>query len=152
MDEVPKSSMSDCTQLGVARVFFSFIAVISQLRRPIELKFSQLCYFICEIHQVGRLVFENYQRCPVPLKGLYDILYVCVSIVLCSAFSTRPIIISMFSFYTGCCKCHLQRPLWGNSLLHLGYRLRARQRLHRVFHAAASQIDLRVVSPFCDDI
>ena len=50
------------SKLRVTRVcFFSFI-IISQLRRPIELKFSQVCYLMhVEIHQVRRLVFDNYQ-------------------------------------------------------------------------------------------
>ena len=43
--------------------------VILQLRRPIELKLSQFCYFYAyvEIHQMRRLVFDNYRRCPVSL-------------------------------------------------------------------------------------
>ena len=38
-----------------------FFIIISQLRRPIELKFVQVCYFYVyvEIHQVRRLVFDN---------------------------------------------------------------------------------------------
>ena len=48
-------------------VFSSII--LSQLRRPIEFKFWQVCYFMhVEIHQVRRLVFDIYQRCPVPLN------------------------------------------------------------------------------------
>ena len=41
-------------------VFFSFINIL-QLRRPIELKFSQNLYFYAhlEIHQLWRLVFDN---------------------------------------------------------------------------------------------
>ena len=41
------------------------------LWQAIELKFSQVCrYFMhVEIHQVRRLVFDNHQRCPVPLTG-----------------------------------------------------------------------------------
>ena len=47
---------------GATRVFFSFI-IILQLQWPIELKFSQVCYFTeyVEIHQVRRLVVDNYQ-------------------------------------------------------------------------------------------
>ena len=45
---------------------------ISQPRRSIELKFSKVCYLMhinAEIHQVRRLVFENYQQCPVSLTA-----------------------------------------------------------------------------------
>ena len=47
-------------------MFFSCI-IISQLRRPIEFKFSQVCYFV---HNVRRHVFDIkgvHQRCAVPL-------------------------------------------------------------------------------------
>ena len=60
--EIPKSSIwkhtTSCDE-GV----FHFIH-ISQLQRPIELKFSLVFYFMhtyVEIHQVRRLVFDNYQ-------------------------------------------------------------------------------------------
>ena len=58
----------------VTRVFFSFIS-ISQLRWPIELKKLQVCYFMhVEIHQLWRLVFDNYQQCPVSLTNFLKII------------------------------------------------------------------------------
>ena len=39
-----RNQASESTQLLVIKVFFSFIYIISQLRRPIEFKFSQVCY------------------------------------------------------------------------------------------------------------
>ena len=55
-------------------VFFSFI-VISQLRRPIKQKFSQVYYFMHMLrqHQVRRLVFDNYQQCPESLKKCFEV-------------------------------------------------------------------------------
>ena len=68
--EVSKSSIWKHTT-SCDKGVFSFI-IISQLRRPIELKFSQglLFYAYVEIHQVRRLVFDNYQQCPVPLSDI----------------------------------------------------------------------------------
>ena len=40
-----QNQASERTQLYVTRVFFPFI-IISQLQRPIKLKFSQVCYFM----------------------------------------------------------------------------------------------------------
>ena len=44
-----------------AQMFTGSFIIISQLRRPIELKFSQVCYCMhyVEIHQVRTLVFDN---------------------------------------------------------------------------------------------
>ena len=71
--EVSKSRIWKHTTCAT-RLFFSSI-IFSQLRRPIEFKFSQVCYYYAyyvEIHQVRRLVFDNnYQRCPVPLNTLF---------------------------------------------------------------------------------
>ena len=52
---------SESTQIWATRVFFSF-TILLQLWWPIESNISQVCYmyFIC------MLVFDNYQRCPVP--------------------------------------------------------------------------------------
>ena len=57
--EVSKSSEWKQTTLFDKGVF-SFI-IISQLRRPIELKFSRVCYFMhyVEKHQLWRLVFDQ---------------------------------------------------------------------------------------------
>ena len=64
--EVSKSSVSKHTTF-CGKGVFTFI-VISKLHRPLELKFSQVCYFMHNvIHQVARLVFDNYQ-CPVSLS------------------------------------------------------------------------------------
>ena len=107
--EVPKSSIWKHTTSCDMNVF-SFI-IISQLRRPIEFKLSQVCYFMhtcmlrynkcedwsmtitkcvqclwvqvftgllfyacrlyVEIQQVRRLVYDNYQMCPVPLSSSF---------------------------------------------------------------------------------
>ena len=48
-----------------------FFIILLQLQWPIESKFSQTFYIFYEyvgIHQVRRLVFDNYQRCPAPLS------------------------------------------------------------------------------------
>ena len=51
---------------------FSFI-IHSQLRWPIELKFSQICLFMhVEIHQVRRLVFDNLTIVP----SVFNLIYV----------------------------------------------------------------------------
>ena len=58
---------------GMQHWYFSFI-ILLPLRRPIEPKFSQVCYCMyVGIHQVRRLVFYNYQRVhPVPfLRYIY---------------------------------------------------------------------------------
>ena len=47
---------------------FSFI-ILLQLWWPIEHKFSQVCYFM-HMLEVRRLVFDKYQRCPVPLMTI----------------------------------------------------------------------------------
>ena len=60
---VSKSRIWEHTTL-CGKGVFSFIINISQLRRPIEVKFSQTCvlfYAYFEIHQVRRLVFDHYQ-------------------------------------------------------------------------------------------
>ena len=67
--DVSKSSIWKRTTSGV----FSFV-IISQLRGPIELKFSQLFYASFEIHHVRRVVFDNYQRTvSSAFKQLYEI-------------------------------------------------------------------------------
>ncbi len=50
---------------------FSFF-IFLQLWWPIEPKFLQICYFnaYVGIRQVRILVFDNYQTCPVPLRGI----------------------------------------------------------------------------------
>ena len=56
-----RNQASESTQLCDKDVFS--LIVILQLRRPItELKFSQICFMhaYVEIHQVGRLFFDNY--------------------------------------------------------------------------------------------
>ena len=66
--EVSNSRHMKANNLWDNGVFSSII--LSQRRRPkIELKFLQVCYFMHEIHQVGRLVFDNCQWCPVPLMN-----------------------------------------------------------------------------------
>ena len=59
--EVSKASIRKHTT-SCDKGVFSF-NIISQLRRPIELIFSQVCYFVhnVEIHRVRRPAFENYQ-------------------------------------------------------------------------------------------
>ena len=62
----------------------SFI-IIWQLRWPIEVKFSQVCYFMhVEIHQVRRLVFDNiYQlQCPVLMNYINFVFYPHTPIML----------------------------------------------------------------------
>ena len=68
----PISGIWKHTQLCNKGVFF-FI-VFLQLRWPIELKLSQICYLmhIIQIHQVRTLVFGDYKMCPVALKQLLD--------------------------------------------------------------------------------
>ena len=58
----------ESTQLLVTSVFCSFI-IISQLGQPVELKFSQVCYFMHMLRYtiVRRLVFDNYQQCALSL-------------------------------------------------------------------------------------
>ena len=69
-----RNQASVSTQLRMTHVdkcVFPFI-IICQLRRPNEFKCSQVCYFVhyVEIHQVRRLVFDNYQWCPVSLSDI----------------------------------------------------------------------------------
>ena len=50
---------------------FSFV-IISQLRRPIKLKFSQVCYIIHMLrYSKWEVVFDNYQQCPVSLTSRF---------------------------------------------------------------------------------
>ena len=49
---------------------FSSFIIISQVWWPIELKCSQVCYFMhfyVQINQLWRLIFDNYRYCPLPL-------------------------------------------------------------------------------------
>ena len=59
------------------------IVSISQLRLKIEFSFSQVrcCVHYVEIHQLRRLVFDDYQRCPVSLEfnGFIRTLYIICS-------------------------------------------------------------------------
>ena len=66
---VSKSSIWKHTTLCNKGVFS--LIIISQLWKPVELKCSQVCYFMhnVEIHQVSRQVFDNYQYCPMSLSS-----------------------------------------------------------------------------------
>ena len=54
-----------------AEIRVGFPVIFSQLRWPIEPKFSQVCYFIlsCDIHEVWAFDNTFYRKCPMDLKA-----------------------------------------------------------------------------------
>ena len=70
-----KASEKKHTNLCNKGVFSVIILLL--LRRPIEPKFSPICYVCVYVglcvwtQQVRVLVFDNYHRCPIPCKTLY---------------------------------------------------------------------------------
>ena len=58
---------SESTQICATRVFFLSLSTATSMTNRVPIFTDLLTYAYAKIHQVRTLVFDNYQRCPVPL-------------------------------------------------------------------------------------